>query len=278
MIVLKFGGTSVGSVKAIKSVRDIVNQKLIETKQPLIVIVSALGGVTNQLADILTHTISEGNHHKRILKKIHDRHIEVIRELLTPQKQSSAIAQIKTLFNQLEDLVASIQMLQEITPKSSDLVMSFGELFSSKIIDAFLSQEIGYSNLLDPREFIICDSKTIRADVNITESKKKAKSIRLDILNICPGFIGSSSNGELVTLGRGGSDYSAALLANFYDASQLEIWTDVDGLMTADPHLVENSRVIHNLSYEEALELSHFGAKVIYPPSIQPALEKEFQF
>lgn len=275
MIVLKFGGTSVGSEEAIRSVKNIVAQKLEETENHIIVVVSAFGGVTNDLANVLTYAASGDDRFKEVLTKLHDRHIEVIRSLFSPQNQGSVIAQTKLLFNDLEDLVGSVRMLQEITPKSSDLIMSYGERLSSHIINAFFEQELGESGLMDPKEIILCDSKLIRADVNISKSAQKAQNQSLNKLNICPGFIGANADGELVTLGRGGSDYSAALLANFYDATRLEIWTDVSGLMTADPRLVESARVIQNLAYEEALELSHFGAKVIYPPSIQPALEKE---
>ena len=277
MIVLKFGGTSVGSVEAIQKVREVVGQKMEEASSKMIVVVSAFGGITNQLADILMSAVSGTTTYEPTIKEIEERHVQTIRQLFTPKLQGSAIAEVKLLLNELEDIAGSIKMLQEITPKSSDLIMSFGERLSSIIIHKYFEQEFQEVGLIDPKELIICDSKLMRADVNLKESQKRADDAESSLkkLNLSPGFIGANSHGELVTLGRGGSDYSAALFANFFNASRLEIWTDVSGLMTADPRLVPHARVVQNLSYEEALELSHFGAKVIYPPSIQPALEKE---
>ncbi len=275
MIVLKFGGTSVGSADAIRQVKKIIKQRSEENEDQLIVVVSAFTGITNQLATILEHAASGRDDYQEILTEIQKRHIGVVRELLEPKKQGEALAVVKLLFNELEDLSSSIANLSEVTPKSSDLILSFGERLSSTIIQKYFEQELGAVNLIDPKEIIRCDSRHLRGEVDLEASQANAEKVTLGQLNLSPGFIGSDASGQLVTLGRGGSDYSAALFANFYNARRLEIWTDVSGLMTADPRLVPHAHVIHDLSYEEALELSHFGAKVIYPPSIQPALEKE---
>ncbi len=277
MIVLKFGGTSVGSAQAIRQVRDILEKKIEEINDSFLVVVSAFTGVTNQLATILERAASGDESYQAILAELKQRHVAAVRELLEPKKQGEVLAKVQLLFNELEDLSASIANLREVTPKSTDMILSFGERLSSAIIHKYFEQELSEAVLIDPMKIIRCDSKHIRGEVDLKVSLENAKTFESELgkLNLCPGFIGANDKGELVTLGRGGSDYSAALFANFYDAVRLEIWTDVDGLMTADPRLVSNARVISDLAYEEALELSHFGAKVIYPPSIQPALEKE---
>lgn len=277
MIVLKFGGTSVGSADAIRQVKDILAKRTEEINDSFLVVVSAFTGITNQLATILEKTAIGDESYEQILAEIQQRHIGVVRELLQPQKQGEVLAKVKMLFNELEDISASIANLKEVTPKSSDMILSFGERLSSIIIHKYFEQELGGTSLFDPMQIISCDSRMIRGEVDMKASQENAEKLKgqLGKLNLCPGFIAANATGELVTLGRGGSDYTAALFANFYNAKRLEIWTDVDGLMTADPRLVSNARVITDLSYEEALELSHFGAKVIYPPSIQPALEKE---
>ncbi len=276
MIVLKFGGTSVGSTEAIRSVKNILTKRISKIDDTFLVVVSAFKGVTNSLASLLEKTATGDESYQTIVDELKQRHITVARELLEPRNQGEVLAKVKMLFKELEDTSSSIANLQEVTPKSSDMILSFGERLSSTIIHTFFKQEFGATTLVDPMKVIICDSTYMRGEVDFIESQKKAKkyAASLSKLNLCPGFIASNSVGQLVTLGRGGSDYTAALFANFYNAVQLEIWTDVDGLMTADPRLVSNARIITDLAYEEALELSHFGAKVIYPPSIQPALEK----
>ncbi|CAE7275516.1 leuC [Symbiodinium microadriaticum] len=217
--------------------------------------------------------------YKSVVKAIEQQHVDLVKELIPVKKQGEVLGKLKLLLNELDDILRGIFLLKEASAKSNDFLLSFGEKLSSTLIFRFLSVEFNDIHLVDPMQIIFCNDSYGMGQVDYDRSRKKASQYKknLALLNICPGFIASTEEGELITLGRGGSDYSAALLANFWKAELLEIWTDVPGLMTADPRLVNNARVIPHLSYEEALELSHFGAKVIYPPSIQPALEKSIR-
>ncbi|MEP1097218.1 MAG: bifunctional aspartate kinase/homoserine dehydrogenase I [Cyclobacteriaceae bacterium] len=271
MLILKFGGTSVGSAAAIKSIQPILQSRLKENQ--LLVVVSAMSGVTNQLIEAIELAENDDEGYNDIVVKIEQVHLATLEEL-TDEQQDETIAEIKQILAELKNVLDGIHALKEATPKSYDNVSSAGEKLSSLIVYKYLQSVFPDVTLLNPKDIITYS--TDQGHVLMSESSKKAKSQhpKLSRLNICPGFIAGDESGKLVTLGRGGSDYSAALFANFYDADLLEIWSDVDGLMTADPRLVSNANLIDNLSYEEALELSHFGAKVIYPPSIQPAMSK----
>ncbi len=274
MIVLKFGGTSVGSDEAIVRVGDIITRK--SQSDQVVAVVSAVGGVTNMLVHA-TKLASEGDSdYLEVVKQIEQTHFDLVKSLLPIKKQSGLLGKIKLQMNQLEELLKGFFLLKEVTPKSNDYVLGFGERLSSFIITEYLTEKTDKVNLLDPLSIITCNEEFGNGTVDLDETMTRAQAqhSELSTLNICPGFIAATKKGDLITLGRGGSDYTAALLANLWGAESLEIWTDVDGLMTADPRIVSNGRIIPHLSYEEALELSHFGAKVIYPPSIQPALEK----
>ena len=275
MIVLKFGGTSVGTADAIKKVGQIVLEKTGERQ--LTAVVSAVGGVTNKLQKAADLASQGKDKYELVLKDIEDQHLHLVRELMPIKSQSGLLSHVKILINELEEVLKSISSLMEISIRANDYVLSFGERLSSKIIYCYFQTLSENVFLIDPTTIIKCDANHGRGNVDLKKSENLASEYlkRLDTINICPGFIAGSPKKDIITLGRGGSDYTAALLANFWDADVLEIWTDVSGLMTADHRLVSASVVIPNLSYEEALELSHFGAKVIYPPSIQPALEKE---
>ncbi len=273
MIVLKFGGTSVGSVQSIKKVVEITLDRAKSTQ--VTAVVSAVGGVTNKLELAIRQASEENITYEKILQEIEQKHFAIVKELIPVKKQSAILGQIRLKLNRLEDVLKGIYLLKEVTPKSRDYVLSFGEKLSSLIVHHYLKEFDDQVKLLNPLNIIKCNDEYGNGVVDMELSASKAAEVRdsLTGINLCPGFIASTGDGKLITLGRGGSDYSAALLAKFWSAEKLEIWTDVNGLMTADPRLVLNARVIPHLSYEEALELSHFGAKVIYPPSIQPALE-----
>ena len=178
--------------------------------------------------------------------------------------------------NQLEEVLKGIFVLRENSSKSFDFVCGIGERLSSLIIYNYLNSLSQDVTLIDPTKIITCTNEFGTGKILIEKSKENARNYVSDLkkINICPGFIAGTLEGNFTTLGRGGSDYTAALFANFYRVSELQIWSDVSGLMTADPKLVARARAIPQLSYEDALELSHFGAKVIYPPTIQPALEE----
>ena len=270
MKVLKFGGTSVGSSESIKQTVEIVKGRAAQEKT--IVIVSAMSGVTNLLLESSQKAATGDESYKDLLSSIEQKHFNVIRELVPISAQSSIIANIKVLLNQLEDLLQGVSLVKEISKKTSDYIVSFGELLSSTIIAEVLGCE-----WVDSKELIKTDGGFGNAQVNFKltnaniENYFKNSSAQL---YIAPGFVASTEKGELSTLGRGGSDYSAAIFAAALNADLLEIWTDVSGIMTADPRQVEDAFTVPVVSYKEAMELSHFGAKVIYPPTILPVYKQ----
>lgn len=270
MRVLKFGGTSVGSIDNIHKVADIVNDAQLQEK--VIVIVSAFGGVTNSLITCSDLALKSDDSYKEILKGIETRHFEVVRSMVDINEQSSLLANIKVLLNELEDLFLGVSLVKELSPKTSDFILGFGELLSSTIIAKVIGAE-----WIDSRKLIVTDNKYGNASVDFetTNSNISAlvKSNSAQVL-LAPGFLASTKDGQASTLGRGGSDYTASIFAAAVDASALEIWTDVNGIMTADPRSVEAAYSVPTVSYKEAMELSHFGAKVIYPPTILPVYKK----
>jgi aspartokinase/homoserine dehydrogenase 1 len=275
MRVLKFGGSSVANAENINKIVSILEDRL--KKEKLIVVVSALGGTTDALLNSVI-LASEGNdEYKSELQKIEIRHLEVTKQLIPVAQQSRVLSMVKQHCNEIEDICNGVFLLQEITPRTKDRIMSYGELLSSQIISAkFVA--IGFKNKwIDARKIIITNSNFENALVNFDISNPKIHSSFQDkeeSFFIVPGFISSDKNGITTTLGRGGSDYTAAIIAAAVDATALEIWTDVSGMMTADPRLVSTAKIIPNVLYREAMELSHFGAKVIYPPAIQPVMRK----
>jgi aspartokinase/homoserine dehydrogenase 1 len=275
MQVIKFGGTSVASAKNITLVKDVILEK--SSAGQIIAVVSALGGVTTQLVNCSALAAIGDPDYIKELNKVEQKHIKAIHELIPIKKQSKTLGNVKVLLNDLEDICRGVFLIHELTAKTSDKILSFGERLSSAIITDYFNDLQYPAFLADPREFIITDSTYSRAEVDFKETNKRIKEYFKDVkqnLIICPGFIASSKEGEITTLGRGGSDYTASILAAALNAAELEIWTDVSGMMTADPRLVSSAYSINEISYEEAMELSHFGAKVIYPPTIQPVLEK----
>ena len=274
MDVLKFGGTSVKDAKNISRVIDIVSNR--DSRQA-VVVVSALGGITNQLIEAASLAENGQDSYKTLLTEIETRHLDVIKALITVNRQSSVVAKVKIQLNELEDLLRGMSLVGEVSPRTLDIVQSFGERLSSYIIfEAF--KERGFEvTYLDARQIIKTDSNYNNAIVDfdstnalITQWFSSHKG-----LHIVPGFIASNAENKTTTLGRGGSDYTASILAAALNSSILEIWTDVDGMMTADPRKVSKAFPVQRVSYSEAMELSHFGAKVIYPPTIVPAMAKK---
>ncbi len=274
MMVLKFGGSSVADAQKIKEVLKIVENK--SHNDRLIVVVSALGGTTN-LLEQCGYTAERGDEkYRQILKKIEDRHLKTIDGLFLLKDQSNIKSGIKILLNELEDICLGIFLLQEMNSKTHDRLVSFGEQLSGLILsEAFRFSSISMS-CPDARRIIITDDTFGHAKVNFEETQRRLKNwLTANGQHLfLSGFIASTVEGIPTTLGRGGSDYTAAVLAALSDSSVLEIWTDVDGVMTADPRLVENALPLKKLSYSELMEMSHFGAKVIFPPSIQPVMNK----
>src|SRR5580692_220828 len=275
MQVLKFGGTSVANAENISKVITLVQKAL--TKDRTILVVSALGGITDMLIQTAVSAAAGDESYKDRLQEIEHRHLETVRTLLPITGQSAALSTVKTRCNEIEDICSGVFLLGELSLRTQDKIVSYGELMSSYIIAArFAALDLDHS-WKDTRELIVTDSHYGHAAVDFPETNRRIKDYidhSLAPLFILPGFVAADAKGITTTLGRGGSDYTAAIVAAATDAKHLEIWTDVSGMMTADPRLVSNPRLIPNISYQEAMELSHFGAKVIYPPTIQPVMKK----
>ena len=273
MQVLKFGGTSVANAENIRKVSCII-QKAAKT-EPVLAIVSALGGITDVLLQAARKAAQGTEDYKQLLEQAELRHLEVVKELIPVVKQSSSLSLVKKQFNEIDDICNGIFLLGELTERTTDKILSYGELISSQIISAAL-QANGIENAWkDSRDLIVTDSSFTHAVVDFSATNEKIQRYvagKKSNVHILPGFIASDVNGITTTLGRGGSDYTAAIVAAAVNATALEIWTDVSGMMTADPRLVPNAKAISEISYQEAMELSHFGAKVLYPPTVQPVL------
>ncbi|GEO07089.1 bifunctional aspartate kinase/homoserine dehydrogenase I [Adhaeribacter aerolatus] len=274
MVVLKFGGSSVSTPENILKVLDIVRSHA-SIKQ-LAVVVSAFGGLTDHLLHTSRLAERGDDSFKQELVKIEDRHLAAIKDLIHAKRQSSIVANVKFILNELEDIMQGVFLVKELSPKTLDFILSFGERLSSYIIAEAFKENGLPAAAVDYRNFIITDSNFGNARVNfeLTNQNIQKYFAGNENLLVIPGFVGTTEHGTTTTLGRGGSDYTAAIIAAAIEASGLEIWTDVSGMMTADPRRVKNAIPIEEMSYEEALELSYFGAKIIYPPTIQPALSR----
>lgn len=275
MQVLKFGGTSVANAENINKVVAIVKESI--KRDTTVVVVSALGGVTDLLLDAAALAADGNELYKEKLATIELRHIDAVKQLIPVVQQSQLLSLVKKSCNEIEDICNGIFLLRELTARSKDRIGSYGEWLSSQIIAAKFNADGTEAVWKDARELIVTNADYTAAEVDFAETEKKIKyffSKEIAALFILPGFIATDKNGITTTLGRGGSDYTAAIIAASVHAKLLEIWTDVSGMMTADPRLTSNARIIPNISYQEAMELSHFGAKVIYPPTIQPVMSK----
>jgi aspartokinase/homoserine dehydrogenase 1 len=274
MLVLKFGGTSVLNSENIKKIIAIIKQKK-ETTKNLFVVVSAMGGVTDKLLTCASLAMKKNQSYLEIIQEIEDRHLSAIEELIPIQYHIEIKGKIKLLLGELENVCKGIYILQEFSPNVNAQLVSFGELLSSNII----SQALHYSGIkntwIDSRDLIttVDNNQPLKVDFELTNKtiEVKLKGVEIGIL---PGFIARTRSGYASTLGRGGSDYTSAIIAGALNADCLEIWSDVEGMYTSDPRLVEGAYSIDELSYEEAMELSYFGAKVLYTPTIHPLLEK----
>ncbi len=273
MQVLKFGGTSVANADNMNKVVSIVNAALVE--ESIVLVVSAMGGITDNLLDIGNLAAAADERYKDLLKEIENRHLAAVRELLPIQQQSATLSLVKQQFNQLEGICDGVFLLSELSPRTKDRIVSYGELLSSMIISAKF-QSLNVNQLwVDTRNLIATNSHHGNAAVDFAFTEKNIQKFfakNPHPLYVVPGFISADENGNTTTLGRGGSDYTGAIFAAATQATVLEIWTDVSGMMTADPRLVQNAKPINRISYQEAMELSHFGAKIIYPPTIQPVM------
>ncbi|MBQ0908931.1 bifunctional aspartate kinase/homoserine dehydrogenase I [Flavobacterium sp. F-328] len=275
MKVLKFGGTSVANAQNIKLVLQIIEES--RSGERLVVVVSAFSKVTD-LLQLASQKAAQGDDRfKEIVAEIETKHLEALKALIPVSEQSALLSHIKRIINHLETLLDGCFLLGELSARTSDTILSFGELLSAYIISEALQQKIKNSGYKDSRELIKTDSNFGKASVNFEVTNALIQEFfqtNSQEIVIMPGFIAASTEGITTTLGRGGSDYTAAILAAALRAHQLEIWTDVNGMFTANPKIVKQAKPIANLSYQEAMELSHFGAKVLYPPTIQPVLRE----
>jgi aspartokinase/homoserine dehydrogenase 1 len=275
MKILKFGGSSVGSAENIEKVIDIV-RKSIET-ETRIVVLSAMQGTTDALIEI-GKTAEKGDDGFRLkIKELANKHLTVIEKLVSERYQDGIFDFVENRINELKNICEGVFLLKELSPRTLDRIVSLGEILSTKIVSAGFSS-LGVDNTWkDSRQLIQTDSNFGFAAVNFEKTNAQIKKYfesQIANLFILSGFIATDANGITTTLGRGGSDYTGAILAAALDAEVLEIWTDVSGMMTADPRIVRNIRQIPHITYREAMELSHFGAKVIYPPTILPVMKK----
>ena len=274
MKVLKFGGSSVGSADAIDKVVGII-RKACETDSCAVVI-SAMQGTTDSLIEAGRSAERGDDGYIEILSNIGERHIDAIQELFETDN-TVVMDFVESTIKELENLCEGVRLIRELSAKTLDRIMSFGEIVASRIVAAKLSAGGLENNWKDSRLLIRTDSNHGFAAVDFTETNRRIKGYfdgSPSKLYVFPGFISSDAGGYTTTLGRGGSDYTAAIIAAAINADVLEIWTDVSGMMTADPRFVRNVRQISHITYREAMELSHFGAKVIYPPTIQPVMAK----
>ena len=274
MQVLKFGGSSVGTSEAISKVIAIVKARVNAT--PTIVVVSAMSGVTDQLI-LLAQTASQGNEaYKTIIQNLTEKHEDAVRALLPASQQPETLSIVKELMQEIEFNCAELFNQSALSLRMQDQLLSYGEILNSTIIAAAFKATGVDQIWLDSRLLIKTNSTYFNAVVDHEATNKAIQQYfasNQHALYVAPGFIASNVAGHTTTLGRGGSDYTGALYAVALKAAALEIWTDVSGMMTADPRIVPNAKLIPKISYQEAMELSHFGAKIIYPPTIQPVMQ-----
>ena len=272
MKVLKFGGSSVGSVESILSVKSIVEK---EAKHgPVVVVVSALSGITDQLL-ATSQTALRGNDKWRTeFQDIVDRHHRLIDAVITDTKSlEQLVFTVDSLFDQLRSIFFGVYLVHDLSKKSQDAIVSYGERISSHIVSSLIRGSVR----MNARDFIRTERKhgKNQLDTELTYRLVRESFAHMPRISIVPGFVSRDrDSGETTNLGRGGSDYTAAIIAAALDADVLEIWTDVDGFMTADPRVIKTAYTINELSYVEAMELCNFGAKVVYPPTIYPVCVK----
>ena len=274
--VLKFGGTSVAAPDRIRAVAGVVASQA--ARGPVVVVVSALGGVTNDLVAAASDAAAGRGEWRERLERLVHRHREAFDELREGEAEETLDAELRRLLDvDLRDLLHGISLVREASPRTMDALLAHGELLSARLVALALRREGLAAEAVDAREFLVTDDTFGNARVlpEPTEPRVRARLARTgepgEPIPVVTGFVAATLQGETSTLGRGGSDYTAAVLGAALGAEAIELWTDVDGVMTADPRMVPNAFPLAELSYAELMELSHFGAKVVYPPTVQPA-------
>jgi len=274
MIILKFGGTSVGTPENIRQVVRII-RKALQKDPDISVIVSAFNGVTNDLVHLSELARKRDKKYEKFLHSCEKRHIDTVKALL-PSSPQPVLLRVQEVFHELREILHGIYLLKELTPRSADLIMGFGEQLSAYIISRYLVSQGMSALYTDARKLLVTDDVHGHANLLYQKSARKIRRYyeKHPGLKIITGFIATTSDGISTTLGRGGSDLTASFLGAVLKAREIQIWTDVDGVMSADPGKVPGAFCLKTLSYEEAMEFSHFGAKVLHPPTIQPAMKK----
>jgi aspartate kinase len=280
MVVQKFGGTSVADPEAIRRLIEIVRTARARDGRGPVVVVSAMSKVTDALLGIAT-TAGAGRPGEALprVDELRERHASAVRALVSGQTQAPLLAHIAGQFDQLADIVRALAILREVSPRSLDVVAAMGELLNSRIIAAALTEAGVPADWVDARCAIVTDGEHTRATPRGAETRSALSKTLTPILDagrvaVLGGFVGATADGYTTTLGRGGSDYSGAIVGAGIDAREIQIWTDVDGMLSADPRVVASPRLIAQLSFAEAAELAYFGAKVLHPSTILPAVER----
>lgn len=271
--VLKFGGTSMGSAEALLQVIAIVRRPQ-GSARIAAVVVSAMSGVTDTLIKVANRADKKDPGYKKLLRELESRHVEVVKSLLDAPKQEATLMRVSELFRHLESVALGVYRVQELSPAARDYILSFGERLSAHILRDALNARGVKCEYLNARRVIRTDDYfgSAAVDFEYTDCAIQKHFRKHRALQVVTGFIGSTIDEKTTTLGRGGSDYSAAIVGGALGAKSIEIWTDVSGIMTADPRLVQNAKVVPELAFEEAGELAYFGAKVLHPKTILPAM------
>jgi len=281
MIVMKFGGTSVGTGERIASVGRITARVLEQTGSPPVVVVSAMNGVTDRLKRAATSAASGDRRTYGLIRdELQQRHEQALADCVTDAEHGRALgAEIESLLNWFENLCLSIWTLGELTPRGLDAVLGLGERLSARLAAAAMLSQGSKAQTVEATQIIVTDDNFGNARPLIEETAAKARAcllplIQAGVIPVVTGFIGATADGATTTLGRGSSDYSATIIGHCLSAEEVWIWSDVDGVMTADPRIVPDARTLPSVSYAEVAELSFFGAKVLHPKTIQPVAQR----
>jgi len=278
LLVMKFGGTSMGSAERMRVAAAIIAAE--SRRRPVLVVVSAMSKVTDQLLDTLRHAeAGDETGMEAGLRKLRDRHLDTCRELLPAGGQEQAMTAIEALLADFQRIVQGVRMLGERPPRSVDEAVAAGERLSALLMAAFLETLGVRAEAVNAARVVVTDAVFGNASPLLGRTRERARErlaplLETGVLPVVTGFNGATADGRPTTLGRGGSDFSASILASVLDASELWIWTDVDGIMTADPRLAPDAVVLEELTYSEAAELAYNGAKVLHPRTLAPLVEK----
>ncbi len=276
-VVMKFGGTSVRDADAIRQLINIVRQE----NRPKFVVVSALSGVTDLLVNIGSSACRvKLTELTEVIEALRIRHVGLVEELIPTDVQAAVITVLDKACTELKLLVSAVGIMQELTPQSADAIYAYGEALSSRIVAAALDTAGTRACYVDATTVLVTDGTHGRAQPQIDATRAQLTTHVVPLMNagivpVVGGFIGATVDGVVTTLGRGGSDYSAAIFGAVLKAAEIQIWTDVDGILTADPRLVNDARLVPKLTFAEASELAYFGAKVLHPATIQPAVAQD---